>query len=340
VEIFVYEHLCAGVAGGHGAASLGAEGWTMLSAVLADLARLPGVRPVTLLDPLFVPAVRALSPSITPVPTPADVEPAFRKHAARAAFSLVIAPEFDGLLAERCRWVEEAGGTLLGPSASAVRLCGDKFALARHLRAVGVPTPPTPVYSGEVFPAFPPPVVCKPRHGAGSVATFLVRTRDELALCPVRAAGEGWLGQLVVQPYVPGRAASVAFLAGPGRLLALPAAEQTLSDDGRFRYRGGRLPLPAALAGRAEALAAQAARAVQGLHGYFGVDLVLGGPADGSGDAVLEINPRLTTSYAGLRALARFNLAEALLAVAGGSAPRAWQWGEKEIRFEAGGRLL
>ena len=34
-----------------------------------------------------------------------------------------------------------------------------------------------------------------------------------------------------------------------------------------------------------------------------------------SGDRVIEINPRLTTSYVGLRALARFNLAEALLAV-------------------------
>ena len=50
-----------------------------------------------------------------------------------------------------------------------------------------------------------------------------------------------------------------------------------------------------------------------GLSGYVGVDVVLGN--DGR-DWAIEINPRLTTSYVGLRALAGFNLAEAMLAVA------------------------
>jgi hypothetical protein len=43
------------------------------------------------------------------------------------------------------------------------------------------------------------------------------------------------------------------------------------------------------------------------------VDLVLGDAADGSRDFAIEINPRLTTSYLGLRALARGSLAAALL---------------------------
>ena len=55
-----------------------------------------------------------------------------------------------------------------------------------------------------------------------------------------------------------------------------------------------------------------------GLLGYVGVDLVLGDAADGSRDYAIEINPRLTTSYVGLRALADFNIAEAMLRAANG----------------------
>ena len=50
---------------------------------------------------------------------------------------------------------------------------------------------------------------------------------------------------------------------------------------------------------------------------------MLGGRPDGSEDAVIEVNPRLTTCYVALRQLARVNLAAAVLtqaiAPAGGS---------------------
>ena len=63
----------------------------------------------------------------------------------------------------------------------------------------------------------------------------------------------------------------MAFLVGPGRRLALPAAAQHLSADGRFHYRGGGLPLAPELAERASRLAARAVDAVEGLRGYVGV---------------------------------------------------------------------
>src|SRR5207248_1800177 len=138
---------------------------------------------------------------------------------------------------------------------------------------------------------------------------------DRFPTCPDRletGPTEGGPGPLIAQRYVPGFAASVAFLIGPAQSLPLVPCEQFLSADGRFTYLGGRLPIAPDLAARAIRIAERAVRCVPGLLGYVGVDVVLG--ADGR-DWAIEINPRLTTSYIGLRALARFNLAEAMLAV-------------------------
>ncbi len=317
MRVFVYEHLTDLARSGQPVPdSLRAEGLAMVTAVRADLARCPGVEAVTL-------------------------EPGgdFRRLARTCYWTLVIAPESGGVLETYCRQVEVAGGRLLGPSPAAVRLTADKLALAAHLGARGVPTPPTRVAGGEEKGPFPFPVVVKPRDGAGSLATFLVRGEAEWKRRSETAAADGWPGELVVQPFVPGKAASVVLLTGPAGRLALPPAWQHLSDDGRFRYRGGSAPLPADAARRARRLAEQAVAAVAGLKGFVGVDLVLPEAEDGRGDVVMEINPRLTTSYVGLRELARENLAEALLAVARGAIPPDLGWHAGSVRWRADGAV-
>jgi predicted ATP-grasp superfamily ATP-dependent carboligase len=330
MRVFVYEHLCATRTAD---CSLRIEGQAMLAAVAEDFGRVPGVQPVVLVagdwSPLPGPVrVRQVRPG--------EEEAAFREMAGAADFTLVIAPEFDGILETRCRWVEEAGGRLLGPGAAEVRATADKLQLAERLRARGVPTPPCTLLpsSAVVFPA-----VLKPRHGAGSQATFLVQRYEELAACAARAAVEGRQDDLILQPFVPGRPASVAFLLGPRQEIALLPTSQSLSADGRFRYQGGSLPLPSGLACRAQRLAAMAVQAVPGLRGYVGVDLVLGELADGNQDQVIEINPRLTTSYVGLRALAATNLAGALLQVVCGEPTADLAWRAGAVDFQADGTI-
>ena len=73
---------------------------------------------------------------------------------------------------------------------------------------------------------------------------------------------------------------------------------------GTFQYLGGSCPLPSGLAARADRLARCAAAAMPEWRGYIGIDLVLGEANDGSEDYLIEVNPRLTTSYVGLRVLA------------------------------------
>jgi predicted ATP-grasp superfamily ATP-dependent carboligase len=116
--------------------------------------------------------------------------------------------------------------------------------------------------------------------------------------------------------------------------------QQDLSDDGRFHYRGGAVPLPGALAERAVKLTAPAVEVVPGLLGYVGVDIVVGEPTDGSQDQVIELNPRLTTSYIGLRILARTNLAEMMLQAASGQTIAEPSWRPGRVRFTAHGQVF
>ena len=149
-------------------------------------------------------------------------------------------------------------------------------------------------------------------------------------------SARGQVGRLMCQQVVPGRAASVAFLVGPSQTVPLLPTFQHLSDDGRFRYLGGELPIPPALAERSVTLGRRAVGCVPGLRGYVGVDLVLGDAADGSQDYAIEINPRLTTSYVGLRALAETNLAGAMLDVCAGR-PVEVRWKPGRVMFTPDG---
>ena len=209
MRIFVYEYLCGGAAPDL-SPSLRTEGRAMLSAVLEDLCRVPGVEVVTRLDPALADALpRPKNLTIHLAQAGAEEED-LRRLARTSDYTLLIAPEFQDLLGERCQWVEEAGGRLLGPSSEAVRLTADKLRLAHDLRTRGVPTPETVPWSPDAA-ALGFPLVVKPRDGAGSQATFLVQDEEELRECPQQAAAEGWRGELIVQPFVPGKSASIAF---------------------------------------------------------------------------------------------------------------------------------
>jgi predicted ATP-grasp superfamily ATP-dependent carboligase len=309
----------------------------MLSTLLQDFGRVPGVETLTLLEERCAYDYRRGICRRIPAQ---DEESALRELAGAADFTLVIAPEFDDILLTRCRWVVESGGRLLGPSLATVELTGDKLALSHHLRNHGLFTPESwslPA-SEDISPAIFP-LVCKPRHGAGSQATFLVHGQQELRTCLGRARAEGWQGEALLQPYVPGIPASVAFLTGPHRRVPLLAATQRLSEDGRFHYLGGTVPMPADLGSRTVLAARRALDTLVDLRGYVGVDVVLGPAADGSRDAVIEINPRPTTSYVGLRALAASNLAEALLQVAQGNEKPNLVWRSGAVQFDADGTV-
>jgi predicted ATP-grasp superfamily ATP-dependent carboligase len=329
MRILVYEFVTGGgwfsIEPTAPAGSLLAEGAAMLAALAADFGSLAECEVHVLHDARLVrpslPGIRFQN-----IANAAAEREQLARLSSQADWTVLIAPEFAGHLLERVRLVEREGGRLLSPNSSVVVLASDKHATALHLAAAGVPVPRGIALStGERLPAdFSYPAVLKPRDGAGSLGVRLVRSDDSTAVAtPSR-----------LETFCPGRAASVACLCGPQGIVPLVAGEQFLGSD--FSYQGGSLPLDAHLTERACALAVHALGTLPKPLGYLGVDLVLGDDSAGRQDFVIEINPRLTTSYVGLRRLSRTNLAGQLIAVAEGRAPELC-WNEARVHFSSSG---
>ena len=287
----------------------------MARALAEDFAALDGVA-VALQQDHRLPERDLRGCTIARVPSTTSAISTFIDLSRAADWTVVIAPEFDEILASRCQLVASHGGRLLGPTLAIVQLCADKHGTGEYLRAAGVPAPEGVVLrTSEFTGAIPLPAVIKPRYGAGSQDMLRAEGMHELRsfIASYPDAYE-WR----VERHHEGVAVSLAVLCGAAEMRPLIPCVQHLSGDGTFQYRGGRLLLDESLATRATNLGLRAIASLDRSMGYLGVDMVLGEDPRGGDDVVVEINPRLTTSYVGLRRATNQNLAGDILALAEG----------------------
>ncbi len=316
--------------------SLRVEGRAMLGAIVEDLADVPGVSVVASLDARLVDQ-RPLMAQVVLV-EPGEATAIFEREAKRADVTLLIAPELDGLLLSLTQQLERMGVTTLGSKSDAIALTADKLESSRQLTQAGVPVLLTAQLDDAPIP-YDFPLVIKPRCGVGSTNILVLGDAQAYETTIERLRADGLLHDTIVQPLHPGLAVSASFIIGSRQTIELRPATQRLSDDGRFRYHGGDVPIPPGLAKRATTLGRRAVDAIEGLRGHVGVDLILGDAEDGSEDVVAEINPRMTTSYVGLRAMSPDNLSEAWLKLCAGEEADPPMWYDHSVRFTCDGRV-
>jgi predicted ATP-grasp superfamily ATP-dependent carboligase len=258
----------------------------MRRALVSDFSAVTGTRVLYTLD-------ARLPPEHGSIPIHHDPIETLLQLSAEVDHTILIAPETGGVLRDLALGIEAAGGKSLGSSPGAIDLAADKNRLGAHLASRNIPTPASRV----VLPSLGLPrdacypSVLKPIDGAGSVDTFFVESADD----PIVSAFPGEVGLL--QPFIQGEPRSVTFLVSPsGQAILVGVARQRMSlSDGRFGYLGGRL-LDEEISH--DHPTRRAIRSIPGLCGLVGVDYIDRSPPDPA--AILEINPRPTTSCVGL----------------------------------------
>ena len=140
-----------------------------------------------------------------------------------------------------------------------------------------------------------------------------------VAVAKIRAESTG--KRFIAQEFIRGEAASVSLLSTGKKAKALSLNKQNIilaGPEATSSYEGGAVPLEHWLKQEAFKIAEKVTEVFSDLKGYVGVDFVL----TEHKPYVVDVNPRLTTSYVGLRKVARFNVAEALVnAVCKGTFP-------------------
>jgi tyramine---L-glutamate ligase len=284
--------------------SLIAEGAMMLRALATDLAAC-GAEVIVAADPEL--PLEAM-PGRVAVVDPADLWESWRRIIATTEAVWPVAPETDGILEAATALILREGRILLNSRPEALAIARSKHATSEHLARAGIPVVPSfPL--DAILPEAPQGWVAKPDDGAGATDTFLFC--DNGALAAWRQTHPG--GNFILQPFLPGTPMSLSLVVRDGACHLLSCnLQQICCIDGVLSYRGG---IVGGGESRREALAPLAERiagSVPGLWGYVGIDLV----DSPEGPIILEINPRLTTSYVALSASLGWNPAGLVLGFA------------------------
>ncbi|MDI4656641.1 ATP-grasp domain-containing protein [Xanthobacter autotrophicus] len=284
---------------------LAREAALIRDAMRRDLAALPQVSGILLAADDRLPV-----PGSVPVTEGADAWAIWRTLARCADVVWPVAPETDGVLARLVEMLRANGAHVLACDPEAIAAAASKLETARRLAAAGVPHIPT--FPLAQAPDLPGPRITKPDDGAGCEDTLF--WPDGVPATPVARDG------LLIQPFVAGEAASLTLLNGPEGVRLLTVNRQHIAvKDGRVVLVGLSVGALDDADGRLAGLARDVVHAFPGLEGIFGIDILL----TGGGPVVVEVNPRLTTAYAGLGPALGLNPATLLPPFAdGGKAPR------------------
>ncbi len=247
---------------------------------------------------------------------------------------LVIAPELNDQLVKtitRLREFVPASMKVLNADQAFCVVASDKWSTSQCFAAGRIRHPETvllnQVSSKADLPNSPTlKWIAKPRDGAGceSVVRFncLADLEKSSALYErMSGAPHHW----IVQPWLKGKSGSVAVLCGPKARLILPPMTQSIAMTNEenvenLKYQGGSGPWwpvePKVMEGFVHLVLESIPPEP---HGWIGIDFLVTKTARKEKELVaIEVNPRLTTSYLGVRTIVKENLAGLLESVTNG----------------------
>lgn len=281
------------------------EGSMMLDALLEDFAQCKNIELIAFRD------ARLPAPDSASVTNWIMIGPdkSFEAEVSRVAQQVdavwVIAPETGGTLERLSLQIEAMGVKLLSVPSMAVRMAANKMMTHDLLLQHEIPVIPTKTWiASEPVPYSSSDFVVKPNDGVGCEGIYRFESIPDQWPAGLHHAN------LIVQPWFSGMSRSLSGLFCGGKASLLSCNTQLLTREDRSIHLGGCIVNSVADHDlRYQELLDRVAKALPSLWGYAGIDFI-----EAQDQLwVVEINPRLTSSYAGLKKATGINLAQEVI---------------------------
>ena len=225
----------------------------------------------------------------------------------------IIAPETDGILAQWCQFFSEQRKPLYTSAQQAVEICQNKLTTTKLLQNAGLACVSSYLYDYSQ------------KHRQGS---WVIKSNDSVGCDQVYKieSSYDWQSVLprlqaeksyIIQPYVSGKSLSLSCLFYQGNAFFICCNEQhTYNEKQQFVLSACTVNVNNNNKNNQhyQSLCQQIATAIPQLFGYVGIDFIETKTGE---KLILEINPRLTTSYAGIKQALGVNVAELVLNLSG-----------------------
>jgi predicted ATP-grasp superfamily ATP-dependent carboligase len=231
----------------------------------------------------------------------------------------VIAPETGGTLQALVKLIEQQGVPLLNSRSEAIQAVSNKINLYETLKNKGEARTPKTIqvnvarYKEELcLGDFGFPVVFKPVDGVGCSGLSIVSEPMQVEGAVRRIVAELGSETFMVQEYLAGESISVSLLCTESKAVSVSLNKQNVtlsSPNSASGYMGGAVPFHSEMEQKIFRTAEAVVNCFSGLKGYVGIDMIL----TNTGPVVVDVNPRLTTSYIGLSRVTDFNMADAII---------------------------
>jgi tyramine---L-glutamate ligase len=290
-----------------------AEGCLMLQALLDDLRRYVQLghelEVMVMLDERVNTLIDTSGMQVVFISPEQNTTDEFTRLAQHCEAIWPIAPEFDGILQDLCQTVADLNKLLLTSPKEAVALTGDKWLCYQHLKKHHIATVPTRLFTGvDQYEGDSSIWVVKPLDGVGCIDSYMLTDKQDFMTMQARS------GRYIIQPQLVGQTTSLSCLFKQGRAWLLCANQQQFSISNQQYHLAGLVVNHTDDLAAYSVLVDAIAQAFPVLWGYVGIDLI----ETPEQTWVLEINPRLTTSYVGIHEALGLNVVEAVLQLVNG----------------------
>lgn len=287
--------------------SLAKEGLLMLQALVDELSSVSGVQLTIVLDQRIEGFIQPKASTVVKISNKQCIYQLLADLIEDSDSVWPIAPEMHGELQKITRRVEQKSKRLLNSSSQAITICSDKLTTIQYLNKYSIATVDS-VQLDEFRQQFEMPWVIKPKDGVGCLNSHLVFNQQDFVHISRQLESKS---DYLIQPYIKGDSLSLSCLFIGNKAWLICCNRQLVSIvNGKFELKRCIVNIATENHYNYQQLINQIAHAISGLYGYAGIDII---QPEQTQAMVLEINPRLTTSYVGINQATGFNVAKAVV---------------------------